>query len=44
LKRERINIGEVAYRGGLRQPVALSASDKMRYGVSPTKSAAPNKI
>lgn len=38
--RERINIGEVAYRCGFASQSHFSASYKMRYGVTPTQSAA----
>ncbi len=37
---ERINIGEVAYRCGFANQSHFSASYKMRYGVTPTQSAA----
>jgi len=37
---ERINIGEVAYRCGFASQSHFSASYKMRYGVTPTQSAA----
>ena len=42
--RERINIGEVAYRCGFANQSHFSASYKMRYGVTPTQSAAQNEI
>jgi AraC-like DNA-binding protein len=38
--RERINIGEVAYRCGFANQSHFSASYKMRFGVTPTQSAA----
>lgn len=38
--RERINIGEVAYRCGFASQSHFSASYKTRYGVTPTHSAA----
>jgi AraC-like DNA-binding protein len=42
--RERINIGEVAYRCGFANQSHFSASYKMRYGVTPTRSAAQKEI
>jgi AraC-like DNA-binding protein len=38
--RERLNIGEVAYRCGFASQSHFSASYKTRYGVTPTRSAA----
>jgi AraC-like DNA-binding protein len=38
--RERLNIGEVAYRCGFTNQSHFSASYKTRYGVTPTQSAA----
>jgi AraC-like DNA-binding protein len=40
--RERINIGEVAYRSGFANQSHFSASYRMRYGVTPTQSATGN--
>jgi AraC-like DNA-binding protein len=37
---QRINIGEIAYRCGFASQSHFSASYKMRYGVTPTQSAA----
>jgi AraC-like DNA-binding protein len=42
--RERINIGEVAYRCGFASQSHFSASYKMRYGATPTQSAAQKEI
>jgi AraC-like DNA-binding protein len=38
--RERINIGEVAYRSGFANQSHFSASYRTRYGETPTQSAA----